>query len=182
MPKIERIIGREILDSRGVPTVEAVVVAFLLGMVMSKIATEHYKLEKQLNTIAFGFLTPLFFFATGLKISLARIWENIWYILLLTIVVLATKFVSTYLVSRRFFPARAKYVSLLFASPLSIGIVASTVAYKFEVLNIKQFEVALGSVILISLFTALLVRWPRKIEILKVRRIKKLHENKYKNR
>src|SRR5439155_15878222 len=56
---------------------QAVLPAFVLGLVMSRHYRRHHEEQRRLRVVAFAFLTPFFFLRGGLNVSLAAVFANL---------------------------------------------------------------------------------------------------------
>lgn len=138
--------------------IEAVIFAFVLGMITSGFIVEHVKLWDKLRGITFGFLAPIFFFKAGTGIDIASLHENIWMMLLLCIICFSSKFIGTYISSKKYIREQASFVATIFNSRLSLGIVATTVGYELGIFNEGIYSAIIGTVVLSSVLASLLVK------------------------
>lgn len=148
----------------GLAGVDAVLIAFLFGMAFSEIfsgTSESNKLaEDKLQAIVFGFLTPIFFFATGYGIS-GAVFVDFWYIILgLVLFTFVVKWGTVYLIGRSIFPERIKSVAMLFNTPLSIGIVTVGIGREQGVLTDEIASILLLVIIIISFVGVLFTKYP----------------------
>lgn len=56
---------------------QAVLPAFVLGLVMSRHYQQHREEQRRLRVVAFAFLTPFFFLRGGMNVSLAAVFANL---------------------------------------------------------------------------------------------------------
>jgi hypothetical protein len=56
---------------------QAVLPAFVLGLVMSRHYQQHHEEQRRLRVVAFAFLTPFFFLRGGINVSLAAVFANL---------------------------------------------------------------------------------------------------------
>ena len=138
--------------------IEAVIFAFILGMLVSGLIVNHIKLWDKLRGITFGFLAPIFFFRAGTGIDFGALCENIWILLLLCAICFSSKFIGTYIYAKKYIPEQASYIATIFNSRLSLGIVAATVGYELGLFNEGIYAAIVGAVVLSSLFAVILVR------------------------
>lgn len=136
--------------------IEAVFLAFILGIITSGVIVEHVKLWDKLRGITFGFLAPIFFFKVGTTLSLIALFENIWLILLLFAVSFISNFAGTYIFSKKYMGRKTRYISILFNSQLSLGIVAATIGYELEIFNTGIYASVVGAVVLSSVLASIL--------------------------
>jgi glutathione-regulated potassium-efflux system ancillary protein KefC len=147
------ILGLQFLAS--IAGVDAVLFAFIFGILTSELLERFDLIEKQLKTITFAFLTPFFFFNVGLTIDLPTFFQAIGLMLLFTVVVYTTKFLGTWTVSRWFYKKQAVFAGNLFNSALSIGIIAATLGLEEGLFTTEIYIAVIGTVILCSFISAL---------------------------
>lgn len=144
--------------------IDGVLIAFLFGMACSEIfsgSTVPNKLaEEKLSAVVFGFLTPIFFFATGFGISFF-IFLDYWYIIvLLVIFTFAVKWLTVYTIGSRIFPNRIRSLVMLFNTPLSIGIVAVGIGAKQGIITNTLAGILALVIIISSLIGVLFTKYP----------------------
>lgn len=138
--------------------IEAVIFAFILGMLTSGLVINHVKLWDKLRGITFGFLAPIFFFKAGTEIDFAALAENIWILLLLCAICFSSKFIGTYIFAKKYISEKAIYISTIFNSRLSLGIVAATVGYEMGIFDKGIYAAIVGAVVLSSLLAVILTK------------------------
>lgn len=135
--------------------VEAVLLAFLFGMFTSELIEKFEKIETQLKTITFAFLTPFFFFKVGLTIDLISLFQSFGYLILFTAIVYISKWIGTQVMAKRFFPSKANFAGHLFNSQLSIGIIAATLGLEGGLFTTEIYVAIVGAVILCSFISSI---------------------------
>lgn len=138
--------------------VEAVLLAFILGIITSSVIVEHARLWDKLRGITFGFLAPIFFFKVGTTLSLISLIENMWLILLFLVVSFIFNFIGTYFISKIYMSEQAYYVSILLNSNLSFGIVAASVGLELRIISEGIYASLIGAVILSSVLASFLAK------------------------
>lgn len=125
----------------------AIMPAFVLGLVLSRLFRGNRTLQHKLRVVAFAFITPIFFLNGGLHISLPMLWANAGLFLVLLGVKLITKFIGVYPVSRVFLPREATYTTLLMCTGLTMGTISSLFGYQAGIINQAQFSVLVTVVV-----------------------------------
>jgi Kef-type K+ transport system membrane component KefB len=142
--------------------IETVLLAFILGIITSGVIVGHIRLWDKLKGITFGFLAPIFFFKIGTVINLAALYENVTLIVLFVIICFTSKYVGTYITTKKYIPTQATYIATIFNSRLSLGIVAATVGYELEIFHEGIYASIIGSVILSSVIASMLTKYTCK--------------------
>lgn len=128
----------------------AVLPAFALGLFMSKHFTETSgtkKVHNRLKTVAYAFITPIFFVVGGLKISLPLILSALGLFLILFAVKIVTKFIGVYFLAKRYIPQGSMYTTLLMSTGLTFGTIASVFGLNAGYINQVQYSILVGVVI-----------------------------------
>ncbi|MCK5109269.1 MAG: cation:proton antiporter [Methanosarcinales archaeon] len=138
--------------------IETVLLAFILGVITSGVIVGHIKLWDKLRGITFGFLAPIFFFKVGTAVNLAALYENTILILLFVAICFTSKYIGTYIATKRYLPEQAAYIATIFNSRLSLGIVAATVGYELGIFHEGIYAAIIGAVILSSVIASVLTK------------------------
>ena len=138
--------------------IESALIAFILGMITSEVVVKHEDLEIKLRGIVFGFFAPIFFFSVGFSMVAKDFIDNILLLLIFLITCFTTKYVGTYLASRRYVPDSAGYVATLFNSRLSLGIIAAVLGLESGVFNQGVYSAIIGAVVLSSILSSFMCR------------------------
>jgi len=138
--------------------IETVLLAFILGVITSSVIVGHIKLWDKLRGITFGFLAPIFFFKVGTAVNLAALYENTILISLFVIICFISKYIGTYIATKKYMPEQASYIATIFNSRLSLGIVAATVGYELNIFHEGVYASIIGAVILSSLTASVLTK------------------------
>ena len=138
--------------------IETVLLAFILGVITSGVIVGHIKLWDKLRGITFGFLAPIFFFKAGTAVNLAALYENTILILLFVTICFTSKYIGTYIATKRYLPEQAAYIATIFNSRLSLGIVAATVGYELGIFYEGVYASIIGAVILSSIIASVLTK------------------------
>lgn len=125
----------------------AVLPAFLLGLVMSRIFQRNTKLQRKLRVVGFAFITPIFFLSGGMKISLSLLWSGALLFVILLAVKQITKIVGVYPLARLYLPREAMYTTLLMSTGLTMGTLSSVAGLEAGFIDQLQFSVLVAVVV-----------------------------------
>src|SRR5262245_49298578 len=81
---------------------QAVLPAFVLGLVMSSHYAQHRQEQERLRVVAFAFLTPFFFLKGGMSVSAGALWSSLGVLALLFASKMVPKFAGVYPLARRY--------------------------------------------------------------------------------
>lgn len=143
---------------------DVVLIAFALGMILADIVRAHPTVHKEIESVGFGFLTPIFFFTVGLSLNFTDLWNMGWQILLLVTVSFTATYAVTYMIAKKHFPSRARIIAILFNAPMSVGIVVATIGLESGVLTAQLYTLLIGAVILSSFVAAVFGQYPMQHE------------------
>lgn len=138
--------------------IESAIIAFLLGMITSGVVVKHEDLEIKLRGLVFGFFAPIFFFSVGFSMAIMNFIDNILLLLTFLITCFVTKYVGTYLASKRYVPSSAGHVAALFNSRLSLGIIAAVLGLKSGIFSQGIYSAIIGAVVLSSILSSFMCR------------------------
>ena len=136
----------------------AILPAFVLGLVLSRIFHQDRKLQHKLRVVGFAFVTPIFFVNGGLNISLPLLWAILSLFACLLAVKLATKFIGVYPISRLFIPREATYTTLLMSTGLTMGTISSLFGFQAGIIDRAQFSVLVAVVVASAILPTLLAQ------------------------
>jgi len=128
---------------------EAVLPAYLLGLVVAKLFSENRTIVRHLRTTVFAFLTPFYFLKAGMLVSLGSVWQGALLIVVLLLVKMATKFIGVWPLTRAFkFSQRlGMYTTLLMSTGLTFGSISALFGYTRGIINQYQYTVLVTVVI-----------------------------------
>jgi Kef-type K+ transport system membrane component KefB len=128
---------------------EAVLPAYLLGLVIAQLFSENRTMVRHLRTTVFAFLTPFYFLKAGMLVSLGAVWHGALLIVALLLVKVATKFVGVWPLTRVFkFSSRlGMYTTLLMSTGLTFGSISALFGYSRGIINQSQYTVLVTVVI-----------------------------------
>ena len=104
---------------------QAVLPAFVLGLVMSSHFAEHREEQERLRVVAFAFLTPFFFIKGGMNVSLGAVVANLGVLAVLLAAKMVPKIGFVYPLARRAPPRHATFATLLMSTGLTFGTISS---------------------------------------------------------
>ncbi len=128
---------------------EAVLPAYMLGMVLAGTVGKDHALVRRLRTLTFGLLTPFYFIRAGSFVSIpALVGAPIAFLLLLA-AKMASKFVGVYPVTRYFAsPQReAMYTTLLMSTGLTFGSISALFGLSHGIVDGAQYSLLIAAVI-----------------------------------
>jgi Kef-type K+ transport system membrane component KefB len=139
---------------------EAVLPAYLVGLVVAGVFVRDKTLVHRMRSIAFALLTPFYFLKAGLFVSLSSVILGIGLIVALLAVKLLSKLVAVWPVCRQMgMPARdANYSSLLMATGLTFGTISALFGLTNGLIDQAQYTVLVTVVILSAVVPTLIAQ------------------------
>ena len=141
---------------------EAVLPAYLVGLVLAPIFLANRNLAHRLRTIALTILTPFYFLKAGVLVSLKAVLVTTALIGLFFAVNTAAKLVSVWPLTRlfRFHPKEGIYTTLLMATGLTFGTISSLFGLEHNLITREQYATLVTVVILTAIIPTLIAeRW-----------------------
>ena len=128
---------------------EAVLPAYLVGLVVAGVFVEDRVLVTRMRSIAFSMLTPFYFIKAGLFVSLPAMAASAGLILALLAVKLAAKSIGVWPLARVFkLPRReANYTTLMMATGLTFGTISALFGLEHHLIDRTQYTVLVTVVI-----------------------------------
>jgi glutathione-regulated potassium-efflux system ancillary protein KefC len=128
---------------------EAVLPAYLIGMVLAGTVGKDHELIRRLRTLTFGLLTPFYFIRAGSFVSIPDLVAAPFAFVFLLIVKVASKIVGVYPVTRFFrSPHRdGMYTTLLMSTGLTFGTISALFGLSHHVINDAQYSTLVAGVI-----------------------------------
>jgi len=127
---------------------QAVLPAFILGLVMSRHYVEHRTEQQRMRVVAFAFLTPFFFLKGGMNVSAHALWGNLGILALLFLWKMVPKFGGVYPLARRYCAPHATFTTLLMSTGLTFGTISSLYGLNAGIIDRTQFSLLVGVVVL----------------------------------
>ena len=141
---------------------EAVLPAYLVGLVLAPIFLANKNLAHRLRTIALTILTPFYFLKAGVLVSLKAVLVTTALIGLFFAVNTAAKLISVWPLTRlfRFHPKEGMYTTLLMATGLTFGTISSLFGLEHNLITREQYATLVTVVILTAIIPTLIAeRW-----------------------
>jgi Kef-type K+ transport system membrane component KefB len=139
---------------------QAVLPAFVLGLVMSRHYQRHQEEQRRLRVVAFAFLTPFFFLRGGMNVSLAAVLTNLGVLGALFAAKMVPKLGLVYPLARRHTGPNATFTTLLMSTGLTFGTISALYGLTAHIIDRTQFSLLLAVVVLSAIVpTAIAQRW-----------------------
>ena len=139
---------------------QAVLPAFVLGLVMSRHYQRHHEEQRRLRVVAFAFLTPFFFLRGGLNVSLAAVFANLGVLALLLAAKMVPKLGLVFPLARRHAAPNAAFTTLLMSTGLTFGTISALYGLSAHIIDRTQFSLLVTVVVLSAIVpTAIAQRW-----------------------
>jgi Kef-type K+ transport system membrane component KefB len=128
---------------------EAVLPAYLMGMVLAGTVGKDHALVRRLRTLCFGLLTPFYFIRAGSLVSLPALIAAPAAFLLMLVVKVLTKIVGVYPVTQAFRSPRKEgmYTTLLMSTGLTFGTISSLFGLSHGIVDQAQYSALVAAVV-----------------------------------
>jgi glutathione-regulated potassium-efflux system ancillary protein KefC len=128
---------------------EAVLPAYLIGMILAGTVGKDHILIRRLRTLCFGFLTPFYFIRAGSFVSVPALIAAPAAFLLMLGVKLLTKVVGVYPITRSFGSSHrdGMYTTLMMSTGLTFGTISSLFGLSHGIINQAQYSALVAAVI-----------------------------------
>jgi len=127
---------------------QAVLPAFVLGLVMSRHYQQHQEEQRRLRVVAFAFLTPFFFLRGGMNVSLPAVFANLGTLAVLVGAKMVPKLTLIFPLARRHARPHAAYTTLLMSTGLTFGTISSLYGLNAHIIDRTQFSLLVTVVVL----------------------------------
>ena len=129
---------------------EAVLPAYLVGMVLAPFFLANKTLSHRMRVTAFTMLTPFYFLKAGSLVKLSAIWNSVLLILIFLLVKMAAKFIGVWPTTKvfKFGKIESIYTTLLMSTGLTFGTISALFGYTNKIINQEQYTVLVTAVIL----------------------------------
>jgi Kef-type K+ transport system membrane component KefB len=127
---------------------QAVLPAFVLGLVMARHYQQHRKEQERLRVVAFAFLTPFFFLRGGMNVSLGAVVANLGALGVLVAAKMLPKLGLVYPFARRHAAPNAAFATLLMSAGLTFGTISSLYGLNAGIITRTQFSLLVTVVVL----------------------------------
>jgi len=137
---------------------EAVLPAYLLGLVVAGVFLRDKTLVHRMRSIAFAIFTPFYFIKAGLLVSLSAMKTAVGVIAVLLLLKIVAKIVGVWPLARYFFmrSREANYTALLMSTGLTFGTISALFGLQNKIIDQKQYSV-LVTVVILSAFVPTLI-------------------------
>src|SRR5213595_1251586 len=137
---------------------EAVLPAYLLGLVVAGVFLRDKTLVHRMRSIAFAIFTPFYFIKAGLFVSLPALAAALGVIGALLLLKMITKLVGVFPLARMHYMGKreASYTTLLMATGLTFGTISALFGLQNKIIDQRQYTV-LVSVVILSAFVPTLI-------------------------
>jgi Kef-type K+ transport system membrane component KefB len=128
---------------------EAVLPAYLIGMVLAGTVGKDHALVRRLRTLTFGLLTPFYFIRAGSFVSIPELTAAPAAFFLFLIVKVGAKIVGVYPVTKFFGSPNkeAAYTTLLMSTGLTFGTISALFGLSHGIINRGQYSTLVATVI-----------------------------------
>jgi Kef-type K+ transport system membrane component KefB len=128
---------------------EAVLPAYLIGMVLAGTVGKDHALVRRLRTLTFGLLTPFYFIRAGSFVSLPALVAAPSAFIFFLVIKIATKITGVLPVTRLFGSPRgeAMYTTLLMSTGLTFGTISSLYGLSHGIIDKDQYSALVAAVI-----------------------------------
>jgi len=137
---------------------EAVLPAYLIGLVVAGVFLRDKTLVHRMRSIAFAVFTPFYFIKAGLYVSLPALWTGLLLIAVFLILKMATKIVGVFPLARMHWMNKreASYTTLLMATGLTFGTISALFGLQNHLIDQRQYSI-LVTVVILSAFVPTLI-------------------------
>lgn len=141
---------------------EAVLPAYLIGIVLAPVFLSNKTLAHRLRMMTFTLLTPFYFLKAGVLVSFKSAITGIGLILILLVVKVAAKFLGVWPLTHafRFGRREGMYTTLLMSTGLTFGTISSLYGLSHGLISQEQYTILVTVVILSAVVPTLIAeRW-----------------------
>ena len=139
---------------------EAVLPAYLAGLVVAGVFLQDKILVNRMRSIAFTMLTPFYFIKAGLYVSLPALATSAGLVIMLLIVKLGTKLIGVWPLARCFGLGNreSSYTTLLMATGLTFGTISALFGLENRYIDRTQYTILVTVVILSAVVPTLIAQ------------------------
>src|SRR5437879_9948876 len=136
---------------------EAVLPAYLVGLVVAGVFLRDKTLVHRMRSIAFAMFTPFYFINAGLYVSLPALWPALAIVGGLLLLKMLTKTIGVWPLARLHYmhPREAAYTTLLMATGLTFGTISALFGFQNHIIDQRQYTILVTVVILSALVPTL---------------------------
>jgi len=139
---------------------EAVLTAYLLGLVVASVMAEHHEMVVHMRATVFTLLTPFYFLKAGAYVSLRSLWLGLGLIALFLLVKGGAKIAGVYPLTRlyRYDRSTAWYTTLMMSTGLTFGTISALFGLAHHYIDQGQYTVLVTVVILSAVIPTLIAQ------------------------
>jgi Kef-type K+ transport system membrane component KefB len=139
---------------------EAVLPAYLIGMVLAPFFLRNKTLSHRMRVTAFTMLTPFYFLKAGSLVKLSAMWSSVALIGIFLLIKMVTKFIGVWPPTKMFkFEKReGMYTTLLMSTGLTFGTISALFGYTNKIINQEQYTILVTVVILSAVVPTLIAQ------------------------
>lgn len=139
---------------------EAVLPAYLVGLVVAGVFLRDKTLMNRMRSIAFAIFTPFYFIKAGLYVSLPALWTGIGVIIIFLLIKMVTKVIGVLPASRAFnmHLREANYTTLLMATGLTFGTISALFGLNNKIIDQTQYTILVTVVILSAIVPTMIAQ------------------------
>jgi len=139
---------------------EAVLPAYLVGLVVAGVFLRDKTLVHRMRSIAFAVFTPFFFIKAGLFVALPALWAGLGLIVLLLLLKMLTKLAGVFPMARLHHMGRgqAAYTTLLMSTGLTFGTISALFGLQSHIIDERQYTLLVTAVILSAFVPTLIAQ------------------------
>lgn len=128
---------------------EAVLPAYLIGMVLAGTVGKDHTLIRRLRTLTFGLLTPFYFIRAGSFVSVPALMAAPFVFIILLFAKMGSKFIGVFPVTKfyKYVPKEGMYTTLLMSTGLTFGTISSLFGLSHHVITRDQYSFLVAAVI-----------------------------------
>ena len=141
---------------------EAVLPAYLVGMILAPLFLANRTLAQRMRVIAFSILTPFYFLKAGVLVGLRAVVASAALIAIFLGVKMAAKFIGVWPLAYafRFGRRESMYTTLLMSTGLTFGTISALYGLSHELVTPEQYAILVTAVILSAIVPTLIAeRW-----------------------
>jgi Kef-type K+ transport system membrane component KefB len=128
---------------------EAVLPAYIIGMVLAGTVGKDHILIRRLRTVTFGLLTPFYFIRAGSFVSVPDLIASPSIFLILLMAKMATKMIAVYPVTKIYKNPTKEgiYTTLLMSTGLTFGSISALFGLSHNIINTAQYSFLIAAVV-----------------------------------
>ena len=139
---------------------EAILPAYLVGLVVAGVFLRDKTLVHRMRSIAFTIFTPFFFIKAGLYVSLPALWAGLGVIAVLLLLKMLAKLAGVIPLARLNYMGlrEATYTALLMATGITFGTISALFGLQNRIIDQRQYTLLVTAVILSAIVPTLIAQ------------------------